>query len=79
MKRMNNNLAEVRSILSALIPKVKSCKEALSDQSIVRSHGTYGTYDKSEGNAFHGMNGMSSDSEKVRAMLTILLHRVEAG
>lgn len=61
---MSPDSAEVRSILSALVHKVQSCKEALGAQEL--------------GNALYGLQGMSSDSAEVRSMLSVLVHKRSA-
>jgi hypothetical protein len=64
MQGMSSDSVEVRAMLSALSPKVESCREALDAQAV--------------GNALYGMQGMSSDSVEVRAMLSALLPKVES-
>jgi hypothetical protein len=61
---MSSDSAEVRAILSALLPKVESCREAFNAQAV--------------GNALYGMQQMSSDSAEVRAMLSALLPKVKS-
>jgi hypothetical protein len=60
---MSSDNAEVRAMLSALVSKVESCREALSAQEM--------------GNTLYGIQGMSSDSAEVRAMLSALVPKVE--
>jgi len=64
LRQMGSDSVEVRAMLSALLPKVESCREALNAQHV--------------GNALYGMQGMSSDSVEVRAMLSALLPKVES-
>jgi hypothetical protein len=59
---MSSDSAEVRAMLSALAPRVESCREALSAQAV--------------GNVLYGLQGMSSDSAEVRAMLSALAPKV---
>ena len=61
---MSSDSAEVCAMLSALLPKVESCKEAFNAQNV--------------GNALYGMKGMSSDSAEVCAMLSALVPKVES-
>ena len=49
---MNSEYLEVRDILLALAPKVKSCSEALDTQEV--------------GNALYGLQGMNSEHSEVR-------------
>jgi conjugal transfer/entry exclusion protein len=61
---MSSDSTEVRALLSALVPKVKSCGKALKAQHV--------------GNALYGLQGMSSDSTEVRAMLSALVPKVKS-
>jgi hypothetical protein len=55
---MSSDHVEVRSMLSALEPAVRSCREPLSTQAV--------------GYALYGMRCMSSDHAEVRSMLSAL-------
>jgi hypothetical protein len=61
---MSSDSGEVRALLSALLPKVQSCRESLDSQAV--------------GNALYGLQGMSSDSGEVRALLSALLPKVQS-
>jgi hypothetical protein len=55
---MRSDSAEVRSLVSALAPKVASCSESLDGQAV--------------GNALYGLQGMRSDSAEVRSLMIAL-------
>jgi hypothetical protein len=61
---MNSEYLEVRDILSALVPKVKSCSEALDAQAV--------------GNTLYGLQGMNSEYLEVREILSALVPKVKS-
>jgi hypothetical protein len=55
---MKSDSPEVHTMLSALLPKVKECKKALSSQEFR--------------NALNGMQKMNSDSDEVKSIVAAL-------
>jgi hypothetical protein len=64
MQGMSSNCKEVSAMLSALVPKVQSCKKPLSVEEL--------------GNALLGMKNMNSDIAQVGAMLSALAPKVQS-
>jgi hypothetical protein len=62
MQGMNSTSLEVHELISVLKPKVQSCDESLSEQSV--------------GNALYGLNGMSSESVEVQELITVLVPKI---
>jgi uncharacterized protein YukE len=59
---MSSEIGEVRSVLSALIPKISECKENFMAQNI--------------GNTLYGLQDMSSEIEEVRSVLSVLAPKI---
>ena len=59
---MSSEIEEVRSVLSALAPKIRECKESFSSQGV--------------SSLSYGLQGMISDIEEVRSVLSVLVRKI---